>query len=137
MATMIPFAIENLDEDSVDTSYTYALDLDKGRIMGMVDGLEAACQFIRKAIITPRFKSLIYDSQYGSEISEVIRCKDASEEYIEAEIPRIIWDAIGIDERIISANSYEYYFNITKDEAHIKFTVDTIFGTTDVEEVIA
>lgn len=136
MASVIPFEIEGLDNDTIETSKTYALDLNRGRILGIIDGIEAVKQFIRKSIITPRFKCLIYDNDYGSEINETIRCNDASESYIEAEIPRLVWDAIGFDERIISATDYEYDFDFAKDEAHIKFTVETIFGTTDVEEVI-
>lgn len=133
--TVIPFEIEELDEE-IETSKTYALDLERGCIVGMIDGIDAVRQFIRKSIMTPRFKCLIYDNDFGSEINETIRCNDASESYIEAEIPRLIWDAIGFDDRIISASDYEYNFDYGKDEAHMKFTVETIFGTTDVEEVI-
>ena len=51
---------------------TYGLDLDKGRITGKIDGLEAVNQAIRKAIITPRWKCLVYDNQYGSEIEDAV-----------------------------------------------------------------
>ncbi len=77
----IPIPVTEVVEAKEKPSKTYKLDLDKGRIMGMVDGQEAVRQAIRKAIITPRFKCLIYNSQYGSEIEEAITQKDATEAY--------------------------------------------------------
>ena len=59
--TFIPIPVETVSEAEELPSKTYRLDLDKGRIVGKVDGLEAVNQAIRKAIITPRFKCLIYD----------------------------------------------------------------------------
>ena len=61
----IPIPIDEVTEAEEQPSLTYRLDLDNGRIVGKVDGLEAVNQAIRKAIITPRFKCLIYDDQYG------------------------------------------------------------------------
>ena len=50
---------------------TYRLDLDSGRIIGTVDGIEAVNQAIRKAIITARYKCLIYDDDYGGELKDM------------------------------------------------------------------
>lgn len=61
-----------IEEAQEPSSKTYRLDLDKGRISGKIDGLEAVNQAIRKAIITPRFKCLIYDNQYGSEVEDAV-----------------------------------------------------------------
>ena len=63
--TFIPIPVETVKEAEEKPSCTYRLDLDNGRIVGKVDGLTAVNQAIRKAIITPRFKCLIYDHQYG------------------------------------------------------------------------
>lgn len=38
--TVIPFEIEELDEE-IETSKTYALDLKRGCIVGMIDGIDA------------------------------------------------------------------------------------------------
>ena len=92
-------------------SKTYRLDLDKGRIVGKVDGLEAVNQAIRKAIITPRFKCLIYDSQYGSELENAIITKDATREYIRATAARFIKDALLPDTRILSVYDVDVDFN--------------------------
>ena len=76
----IPIPIDTVTEAEEQPSLTYRLDLENGRIVGRVDKLEAVNQAIRKAIITPRFKCLIYDNQYGSEVEEAIITKDASKE---------------------------------------------------------
>ena len=83
----IPLPINEVTEAVEKPSLTYNLDLEKGRIIGKVDGIEAVKQAIHKAIITPRFKCLIYDNQYGSEIRDVIIAQDATPEYTETVIP--------------------------------------------------
>ena len=130
----IPIPIDTVTEAEEQPSLTYRLDLDKGRIVGKVDGLTAVNQAIRKAIITPRFKCLIYDNQYGSEIEEAIITKDASPDYIEAVTEGFIRDALRPDTRILSV--YDFQFNFEEDKAHVFFRADTIFGQTEIEEVI-
>lgn len=126
--------IETVEEAQEAPSKTYRLDLDRGRIVGTVDGIEAVRQAIRKAIITPRFKCLIYDNQYGSEIEETIVAKDADEDYVRATAEGFIRDALLPDSRIIDISDFE--FDFIGDSAHIKFTAETIFGQTDIEEDI-
>ena len=101
---------------------------------GRVDKLEAVNQAIRKAIITPRFKCLIYDNQYGSEVEEAIITKDASPEYIEAVVEGFIRDALRPDTRILSI--YDFQFEFREDRAYVFFRADTIFGETEIEEMI-
>ena len=130
----IPIPIATVTEAEEQPSLTYRLDLDNGRIVGKVDGLEAVNQAIRKAIITPRFKCLIYDNQYGSEIEEAIISKDATREYIEAVTEGFIRDALRPDSRILSV--YDFQFEFENDKAYVFFRADTIFGETEIEEVI-
>ena len=51
----------------------FTIDWDEGRIIGFVDGQEAMNQYIKKAILTPRFRCLIYSNQYGSEIIDTLK----------------------------------------------------------------
>lgn len=132
--TFIPIPIDEVTEAEEQPSLTYRLDLDAGRIVGRVDGLKAVNQAIRKAIITPRFKCLIYDSQYGSEIEDAIISKDATTAYIEAVTEGFIKDALRPDTRILSV--YDFQFDFEEDKAYIYFKADTIFGETEIEEVI-
>lgn len=130
----IPIPIGTVTEAEEQPSLTYRLDLENGRIVGRVDKLEAVNQAIRKAIITPRFKCLIYDNQYGSEVEEAIITKDASKEYIEAVTEGFIKDALRPDTRILSI--YDFSFEFREDRAYVFFRADTIFGETEIEEVI-
>lgn len=134
MAVYIPIPIAEVTQAIEQPSLTYCLDLEKGRIVGKVDGLFAVNQAIRKAIITPRFKCLIYDNQYGSEIQEAIIDKDATPELIEAMVPRFIEDALKPDTRILKI--YDFGFEFREDKAYVFFRADTIFGETIFEEVI-
>ncbi|MBQ8331146.1 MAG: DUF2634 domain-containing protein [Clostridia bacterium] len=133
-SVFIPLPVSEVTEEQEQPSRTYKLDLEKGRIVGTVDGIEAVNQAIHKAIITPRFKCLIYDNQYGSEIQEAIIAQDATPEYTEAVIPGFIEDALKPDTRILSV--YDFQFEFREDGAYIFFRADTIFGETVFEEVI-
>ena len=133
-SVFIPLPVDEVTEAEEKPSLTYKLDLDAGRIVGMVDGLEAVNQAIRKAIITPRFKCLIYDNQYGSEIQEAIIAQDATPEYTEAVVPGFVKDALKPDTRILKV--YDFQFEFRVDGAYIFFRADTIFGETVFEEVI-
>ena len=132
--TFIPIPFETVKEAEEQPSLTYRLDLDAGRIVGKVDGLAAVEQAIRKAIITPRFKCLIYDNQYGSEIEDALIANDATPDYIEVAAEGFVKDALLPDTRILSA--YDFKIEFEDDVARISFAVDTIFGKTEIEEVI-
>ena len=130
----IPIPINNITEAEEKPSRTYKLDLEKGRIAGTIDGIEAVNQAIKKAILTPRFKCLIYDNQYGSEVQEAVIANDATPEYTEAVIPGFIKDALKPDTRILDVHDFQFEFK--GDGAYIYFKVETIFGETEFEEVI-
>lgn len=134
MPTFIPIPISTLQTAQEKPSLTYVLDLDRGRIIGKVDGLKATEQAIRKAIITPRWKCLVYDNQYGSELKSEVTAKDASRELIESEIPRMVEDALKPDTRVLRLHDFAFSFD--QDQCFISFTAETIFGATVIEEVI-
>lgn len=136
MAVYIPIPIAELEVDAEQPSKTYRLDIERGRIfpVGTCDGLEAVNQFIKKALLTPRFRCLIYDNQYGSEIKQTIIAADATSEYIETEIPRIVKDACLCDSRVLDI--YDFSCSFDKEKAYIRFKANTIFGETVIEEVI-
>ena len=133
----IPLPVATVQEAAEPPSRTYRLDLDEGRILGTIDGQEAVRQAIHKAIITPRWKCLIYDNQYGSEIeAAVIQSKGrATDEYVKAVVPGFVRDALRPDSRIIRVSSFQFNFT-EEDEVFISFNADTIYGTVQIEEVI-
>lgn len=132
--TFIPIPFETVKEAEEPPSLTYRLDLNAGRIVGKVNGLTAVEQAIRKSIITPRFKCLIYDHQYGSEIEDALIANDATRDYIESAAEGFVKDALKPDTRILSV--YDFQIKLEEDNAYISFKVDTIFGKTEIEEVI-
>ncbi len=132
-AAYIPMPVATVTEAKELPSLTYRLDLTKGRIVGMVDKLEAVNQAMHKALKTPRFKCLIYDGQYGSE-GEAAVISDASQEYKETVLEGFIKDTFRPDTRILSV--YDFKCEFKEDGAHVFFRADTIFGKTEVGEVI-
>lgn len=132
--TYIPIPVETVQEAEELPSKTYRLDFERKRIYGKIDGIEAVRQAIKKALLTPRFACLIYDNQYGSEIEDAIIAKDASREYTEAAAEGFVKDAMLADTRVLSINNFSIEFE--DDEARIRLTADTIFGETEIEEVI-
>lgn len=136
MPVFIPIPIAEVEVAAEQASKTYKLDIERGRIypVGTCDGLEAVNQFIKKALLTPRFRCLIYDNQYGSEIKQTIIAADATNDYIETEILRLVKDACLCDSRVLDV--YDFFFSFDKEKAYIRFKANTIFGETIVEEVI-
>lgn len=134
MSVLVPFPVGSVEQEKAQPSLTYRLDPDRKRIVGRVDKLDAVNQAIRKALITPRFRCLVYGNQYGSEIKETVIAGDASREYIETDLPRLVKDALLVDSRILDV--YAFSFAFSDEQVLIKFTADTIFGTAVVEEVV-
>jgi hypothetical protein len=130
----VPFPFGEIKREQEPPSLTYRLDLDKGRIMGRVDGLAAVEQAIRKHLISPRFRCLIYTNQYGSEIKQNIIASDATPEYIRTELPRLVRDALSIESRVLGIRNFT--FELDGERAQIRFEADTVFGQTVISEVI-
>lgn len=139
MALDIAIPVAAIEDEEMITSRTYAIDWENGRIAGFVDEQEAVKQFIKKALLTPRFHCLIYDNQYGSEIRDIVIQKTATREYIEAEMPFLVRDTLIHDERILDVYNMEFEFKDTypqQDSVIISFDVDTIYGSIQTKEAI-
>lgn len=134
MQIYIPSSISNVVEVEEKPSKTYALDLRNNRIAGTIDGIDAINQAIIKTIITPRFKHIIYDNQYGSELTEMIASKDSSPQFINSSAKGFIQDALSVDSRIHKI--YDFNIEFLGDSCLVECKVDTIFGTLQISEVI-
>jgi hypothetical protein len=132
--SFIPVSVNEVETEAELPSLTYKIDWEAGRIVGKVDGLEAVAQAIKKALLTPRFKCLIYDNQYGSEIADAITAGDTTPELLEAEMPRLVEDAVLADSRVLEISDFTYRYD--GDAAHIAFTAYTIFGNLQIESVV-
>lgn len=131
----VPLPITQVIEEEEKPTKTYALDLEAGRIRGYVDGIDAVRQAIMKVLITPRFRCLIYDSQYGCELGNVIESNDTSEDFIKTAAEGFIRDALLVDSRIISIQDFSV--ELDGSDCFISFVADTIYGSTNINEVIA
>lgn len=124
---------EIVDEQEKPTE-TYRLDLSSGHISGKVDGIEAVKQATDKILRTPRYKSLIYDSDYGSELQQLLYGENVTRELIETAFPQMIREALMEDTRILEVENFAFEFK--ESAVHISFTVSTIFGKTDIEKEV-
>lgn len=134
MALDIPINLELIDTsaEAVPTKTPY-IDWENGRIYGYVDGLEAMKQHVKKTLLTPRFKCLVYDNQYGSEVENLIS-DDLDYDFLEVEAIRVVKDALLCDKRIIDV--FDFDFSQLRDEKTVRFSVDTIYGPIHGQEVI-
>lgn len=133
LATIDPVTDETTNITADLPSKTYAINFTTGDIGGEVDGLEAIKQYVVKAIKTARFRFPIYDTDYGSEIDDLIG-QDVSIALLETEIPRVIEEAILYDDRVISV----YDFELTRegDRLYVSFYVETAESTIPMEVTI-
>lgn len=131
MALFPEFPIEGITEDSQLPSKTYKLDWQNGRIIGIVDNLNAVNQAVTKALLTPRFGCYAYDDQYGSELDKLMRSEGVTREYIRSEAEALLEDALMADSRIDRLEDVNIEFS--GDECDIDFTVQTAFGVLQSE----
>ena len=104
-------------------SLTYQVS--NGRIIGNIDGLDAMRQAIDKLLRTERFIFEIYSDQYGNDLDEVI---GKEYEYVEADIARILDEAILGDDRVDSVE----VTSISQQSSNsllANVSVATMFGT--------
>lgn len=123
MSLFPDFPVVGIQSDVQLPSRTYKLDLENGRILGMVNGIDAIRQSAMKSILTPRYKCYAYDDQYGSEIGSLLSMQDISREYIQAEMPTLLEDCLLADGRIERIDELSFFFDA--DAADIQFDIYT------------
>jgi len=124
---MIPLSGTNINGNIVvekQPSLSYKIKLEKERIERTVDGLEAVKQMIYKTLMTDRYKFEIYDWNYGVELDDLI---GRPKEFVKAELPRRIEDALIVDDRVDEVTGFEFT-DIDKTALAVKFTVKTNAG---------
>lgn len=115
-------------------SKTYKIDIASGEILAsFVDYSDAIRQSVIKAILTARERYIIYSSNYGSEIYNILG-KGYSQEYLELEIPRLINETLMVDDRIIGTNTYT--IERKGSDIYISFTVETNVTDNVLVEVV-
>ena len=131
---MIPNIPESalLDVGQIDllpqTSRTYELDLQSGRILSTVDGLAAATQMVYKTLYTERYAWLIYNWDYGMELEPYI---GRSKDFVMADIQLAITEALQVDDRFLSVQDFKMEQKKI-DALYVEFTVSTTEGITTI-----
>lgn len=98
----------------------------------VLEGVEALRIWIVKTILTARYRFPIYSFNYGCELEDLIGY-DIPKVVLEAEIPRVIREALIYDPRISDVRD----FSIERESDYVKveFTVITFDGQSLREEV--
>lgn len=114
------------------TTRTYKMDLDAGRVVGFIDGAEAMKQTILKILLTERFDFLIYSWNYGTELKAVV---GKSFQVLSSEIKRVISEALLADSRITDVVDFNVR-QIDKRSVDVAFTAETVFGAIPIERTV-
>lgn len=125
---------EELFETEQLITKTYRYNPETGEIRGMVDNEESLHQWIWKAIVTARYKHVIYSDDYGCELWNVIGISDVNDAFIQAEMKRTIKEALIYDVRIDDV--YDIKIDHELDMVEISLTVVTPEGLYEFKEVI-
>lgn len=141
---MFPFDMDEEDEqelmadteseDEKEPAPEYEIDFDTMTLTGrMITGIPAVKQWIKIALGVPRYEHTQYSWSYGSEFESLIG-QGYTEEDLKPIMERMVIEALSQNEDIISAHG----FSVTKEGSHVtlEFTVDTIYGETDISEEV-
>lgn len=109
-------------------SRTYKINLNKNRVNGYTDNLDAIKQAVYLILNIERYKFPIYSWDYGIELEDLFG-KDSS--YVIPELERRISEALLQDDRIIQVSDFD--FNVNKNKIHVEFLVTSNLGEFNAE----
>lgn len=99
------------------------IDFAKKRVVGWTDGNDAVSQFVYTILNVERYENLLHSWQFGIETNDLYGMPT---DYVVAELKRRIEDALSVDERITSVDTFE--FSIKGRTIAVKFVVHTTYG---------
>ena len=109
-------------------SVSYNMNRNSGNIRGKVNDADAVAQSIVKILSTDRYAYEIY-TDYGNDLY-TLRGKPF--DYVTAEIPRMVGDALAWDGRVLKVYDFEFKkHNI--DSIMVSCKVDTVYGQADIQ----
>ncbi|AHK47798.1 MULTISPECIES: DUF2634 domain-containing protein [Bacillus amyloliquefaciens group] len=137
MALSPEIEFDDFEDDSevIETSRTYRIDFENGRITNeLIAGIEAIKQFVYMALHTERYSYSVFSHDIGNELQEVLSDNETTDAYKKMEIPRLIEEALIYDDRISSVTDFE--IDKSGDRFIVSFIVETDEGTLEIEEVL-
>ncbi|EGT3850580.1 DUF2634 domain-containing protein [Clostridioides difficile] len=134
---------DNLDYDIEDVSIinfdvrqepskTFKLNIEKNRVDGICDDVEALKQTIFLILNTERYEHLIYSRNYGVELNDLI---GEPISYVIPELERRITEALIQDDRIENIDNFE--FQNIKGKVQCRFSVHTKYGNIKAEKMVS
>lgn len=126
-----PILTTNL-QVAIQASRQHRMDLDKGRILGTCDGLEAVRQSIYKILNTERYRYIIYSWNYGIELTDLYGKPTA---YACPEIARRVKEALVPDDRITGVDAFAFDTS-KRGVISVSFTVHTVWGELSEEMAV-
>ncbi|GIQ70773.1 DUF2634 domain-containing protein [Xylanibacillus composti] len=121
---MLPQGFVREAEEEQQPSRTYRMDLQRGRIVGITDGVEAIRQAVYKILLTTRYVREIYSTSYGA----VIEIGGGTG------LEQAISEALLQDERIAAIENFRT--TIDREAVLAEFTVVSIFGRFGVSQEV-
>ena len=112
-------------------SRTWIIDRNTMQVGYMDEGLEAVRQAVEIALNVERFQWQIYNTNFGNELEELV---GDDSDYIQSELPRMVNDALSVDDRVI--DTADYVFSVNGDSMTVSFTVNTVYGQLTEELLI-
>lgn len=123
---------ETIDSNEILPAKTYRIDHANNRIIGIIDGREAVCQFISKVLNTDKYAFEIYDWYYGNELLGLV---GLSYDYVITRIPNIFKEALLVDDRILDVR--DFTFNRSGlDSVLVSCVIDTVYGVVKYEQEV-
>ncbi|EGT5272152.1 DUF2634 domain-containing protein [Clostridioides difficile] len=115
-----------------EPSKTFKLNMERNKVDGICDDVEALKQAIFLILNTERYEHLIYSRNYGVELNDLI---GEPISYVIPELERRITEALIQDDRIENVDNFE--FQNVKGKVHCKFTVYSKYGNIKAEKVVS
>lgn len=131
MIPQIDYELEaDFDIEEMSSS-TFKLLIDKKRIIGKCDDLDAVKQAVYLMLNVERYQYVIYSENYGVELMDLI---GQPIPYVLPELKRRITECLTQDDRIDSVDGFE--FEVNKQFVHCTFTVHSNIGSFESESVV-
>lgn len=129
---MIPktsLTVNNIRTVTIPTN-TYRIIIDKDRVSGETDGLEAMKQAVYLILSTERYAYPVFSWNYGVELKDLFGQPTT---YVEAVLEYRIRDALMADERITDVRNFEFSsqkntvsatFEVVTNQGNVQSTVE-------------
>ena len=111
------------DIDEHPTSETWAISFDRGIVKGRIDEIEAVRQAVFIILSSDRYRYVIYDRSYGSELNTLLHRHPS---IVRPEAKRMIEEALLQDDRIESVTGFD--ISVDGNILSVTCTVNTIYG---------